>query len=63
MPEGNGGWVKHGAPGGSPPQEQSVNIPLVIMYIPILLPSLVTVSILCISLSKKFKRNEKKVSY
>ena len=55
MPNGNGGWVKHGFPYGQTPHEMSVNIPLLVMYIPVLLPVLLTAFILCMSLSKKFK--------
>ncbi len=60
MPDGNGGWVKHGPmlPNGTEPQEPSINIPLVVMYIPVLLPGLLTAFIICMSLSKKFKRRE-----
>jgi hypothetical protein len=58
MPDGTGGWTKHGVPGGPPPQEPSVNIPLAIMYIPAPLPILLTAVILFISLSKKFKRRK-----
>ena len=58
MPDGTGGWTKHGVPGGSSPQEPSVNIPLVVMYIPVLLPGLLTAFILCMSLSKIFKRKK-----
>jgi hypothetical protein len=56
MPDGTGGWTKHGVLGGPPPQEPSINIPLVVMYIPVLLPGLLTGFILYMSLSKKFKR-------
>ena len=49
MPDGNGGWVKHGPmlPNGTEPHEPSVNIPLVVMYIPVFLPSLSTTFFLC----------------
>jgi hypothetical protein len=58
MPDGTGGWTKHGMPGGPQPQEPSVNIPLIVMYIPVLLPGLLITFILYMSLSKKFKRRE-----
>jgi len=60
MPDGNGGWVKHGPmlPNGSEPQEPSINIPLIVMYVPVLLPSLLTVVLLCIYVSRKFKRSK-----
>lgn len=37
MPDGDGGWVKHGVLDGPPPQEASINIPLLVMYIPVFL--------------------------
>jgi hypothetical protein len=58
MPDGTGGWTKHGAPAGSLPQEASINIPLVVMYIPVLLPSLLTAFLLCIFFGKKVKRRK-----
>ncbi len=58
MPNGNGGWVKHGFPYGQMPHEMSVNIPLVVMYIPVLLPGLLTAFVLYMYLSKKFKRRK-----
>lgn len=58
MPDGNGGWVKHGPmlPDSTKPQEPSIKIPLVVMYIPVLLPGLLTAFVFGMSLSKKFKR-------
>ncbi len=56
--DGTGEWTKHGVPGAPPPQEPSVNIPIVVMYIPILLPSLLTAFLLCIFFSKKLKRRK-----
>ena len=58
MPDGTGGWTKHGMPGGPQPHEPSVNIPFVVMYIPVFLPGLLTASVLCMSLSKKVKRRK-----
>jgi hypothetical protein len=60
MPDGTGGWTKHSGAGfeAPPPQEPSINIPLVVMYIPVLLPGLLTAFILCMFLSKKFKRRK-----
>ncbi len=60
MPDGNSGWVKHGPmlPNSTKPQEPSINIPLVVMYIPVLLPGLLTAFVLCMSLSKIFKRRK-----
>lgn len=58
MPDGTGGWVKHGEPGGPIPQEPSVNIPFMVMYIPVFLPGLMVVILLCIFYGKKFKRRK-----
>ncbi len=58
IPDGIGGWTKHGVPSGSPPQELSIDIPLTVMYIPVLLPSLLTAFLLCVFLSKKLKRRK-----
>jgi len=57
MPDGDGGWVKHGVPGSPPPDEPSVNIPVPIMYIPVL--SAVLVGFYCFYLSKKFLKVRK----
>lgn len=48
MPDGNGGWVKHGVLSGPPPKEPSVKIPLLVMYSPLLLPVLF---LACLSVS------------
>ena len=58
MPDGTGEWTKHGVPGGPPPQEASINIPLLMMYIPVLLPSLLTAILLYIFFSKKLNRRK-----
>ena len=60
MPDGTGGWTKHSGAGFEvpPPQEPSVNIPLMVMYIPVFLPGLFTVFLLCIFYGKKFKRSK-----
>jgi hypothetical protein len=52
MPDGDGGWAKHGAPGCLPPQQPSVHIAVPIMCIPLYLPVLVAASSLY--LSKRF---------
>jgi hypothetical protein len=58
MPDGIGGWVKHGAPYRPLPQEPSVNIPLAVMYIPVFLPGLLIVFILCMFCYKKLQRSK-----
>ena len=37
-PDGNSGWVAHGEPASPPPDEASVEVPLVAHYLPILIP-------------------------
>ena len=58
IPDGNGGWLKHGPLiSGPPPEEPSVKIPILVMYIPVLLPGLLVVLVLgYASLSKAFYR-------
>ncbi|UCC44171.1 MAG: hypothetical protein JSU65_13825 [Candidatus Zixiibacteriota bacterium] len=43
VPDGSGGWAKHGSPDGPPPDEASVNVPIMIRYVPILIPGLLLV--------------------
>jgi hypothetical protein len=38
MPDGQGGWLAHGHPSDPPPSEPSVNVPLLLSYLPIFLP-------------------------
>lgn len=38
LPDGNSGWVEHGHPAGPPPDEPSLNVPVVMYYLPILIP-------------------------
>lgn len=38
IPDGNSGWVKHGEPSAPAPTEPSVNVPVVMYYLPILIP-------------------------
>ena len=37
-PDGNSGWIAHGNPAAPPPDQPSVNVPLVAHYLPILIP-------------------------
>ena len=43
VPDGNGGWLKHGHPDGPPPSRPSVDVPVGVRYIPIFLPALVLI--------------------
>jgi hypothetical protein len=38
MPDGQSGWRAHGHPSAPPPFEPSVNVPLLLTYLPIFLP-------------------------
>ncbi len=40
MPDSSGGWRAHGSPADSAPAESSVNVPLLLNYLPIFLPTL-----------------------
>lgn len=55
QPDGSGGWVEHGHPAGSPPSEPSVNVPIGVRYIPILLPGLVLFLFLFTPLSRRLE--------
>ena len=59
MPYGTGGWTKHGIPDGLIPQEPSMNISLGVMYIPVLLPSIVTVILLIYYFAKYLRKRDK----
>jgi hypothetical protein len=39
MPDGTGGWCAHGHPSDPPPDQPSVAVPLVLVYLPIFLPA------------------------
>ncbi len=43
IPDGQGGWVKHGNPDTPPPGVPSVHVPLLVHYVPIFLPALLLV--------------------
>jgi len=52
-PDGYGGWREHGHPTDPMPVEPSVNVPLLLLYLPILLPGLLLATILLTPLSRK----------
>jgi hypothetical protein len=43
IPDGQGGWGKHGNPATPPPGVPSVHVPLLVHYLPIFLPALLLV--------------------
>ena len=51
IPDGQSGWVAHGAPLGPPPELPSEEIPLWSQYLPILLPVLPIILIMFTPLS------------
>jgi len=55
QPDGTGGWVEHGKPSGPAPTEPSVNVPIMVRYVPIFVPGLVLAAFLFTPLSKKLQ--------
>jgi len=43
LPDGDGGWVKHGFPSGEQPEVPSVEVPMVLQYVPLFLPALLLI--------------------
>lgn len=54
-PDGQGGWVKYGNPTDPQPAGPSVNVPLLFLYLPILLPGLVLAAFMFTPLSRKLE--------
>lgn len=52
VPAGSGGWVRHGAPSGPPPDQPSIDVPITVRYIPILVPGLILLLFLFTPLSR-----------
>jgi len=59
QPDGQGGWIQHGHPDGPAPTEPSVNVPVIVRYLPIFLPGLVLLLFLFTPLSKILDTKEK----
>lgn len=55
VPDGKGGWVEHGRPFNPPPAGPSVNIPILVRYIPIFLPALLLILFMFTPLSKRLE--------
>jgi hypothetical protein len=53
VPDGHGGWEKHGEPTDAAPAQPSVVVPLAVRYIPIFLPGLLLVLFLFTPLGRK----------
>ena len=58
-PDGSGGWVQHGHPQEPKPVGPSVNVPLLLNYVPILLPGLVLAVFLFTPLSRRLQDKPK----
>ena len=43
QPDGSGGWMKHGSPADPAPSEPSVEVPLLLNYVPIFVPALLLI--------------------
>lgn len=56
VPNGNGGWFPHGQPLMPPPDVPSVNVPMVLRYIPIFAPGLLLILFLFTPLSAKLDK-------
>jgi hypothetical protein len=56
MPDGNGGWIKHGVPEDPEPARPSVNVPQAQQYIPIFLPALLLILFLFTPLKKHLEQ-------
>ena len=52
-PDGQGGWAMHGHPSGPMPDEPSVYIPILFLYLPVLVPGLLLAVFLLTPLSRK----------
>jgi len=46
MPDGDGGWLRHGFPSSEPPTVPSVIVPTPFQYVPLFLPALLLVMFL-----------------
>ena len=53
QPDGNGGWVAHGSPDDPMPDVASVNIPILVRYLPIFVPALLLALFLFTPLGRK----------
>ena len=56
VPDGNGGWHRQGHPTKPAPVEPSLNVPLLVQYLPIFLPSLLLIVFLFTPLTRLLER-------
>ena len=52
IPDSAGGWEKHGEPSEPMPENASINVPLILRYVPFLLPGFVLILFLFTPLSR-----------
>ncbi len=55
IPDGSGGWVMHGEPTAPMPTEASKDIPILLPYLPIFLPSFLLIIFLFTPLTRKLE--------
>lgn len=55
VPDGHGGWAKHGNPSSPPPEKPSVEVPLIAHYLPIIVPGLLLAAFLFTPLGRKLE--------
>jgi hypothetical protein len=56
MPDGEGGWVKHGNPATPKPETPSVEVPVWAYYLPIFLPSFLLILFMFTPLRKHLEK-------
>jgi len=56
VPDGQGGWVRHGNPASPQPEVPSVDVPLMVRYVPIFVPALLLVLFMFTPLRKYVDR-------
>lgn len=61
VPDGQGGWAKHGDPALPQPSQPSVNVPMWVRYIPIFLPGLLLFLFLFTPLSRHLDSPRKEI--
>lgn len=58
IPDGAGGWLAHGHPADPAPAERSINVPLILQYLPIFLPALLLILFTLTPLRRKLEGQE-----
>ena len=56
MPDYNGGWMPHGSPSAPMPQQPSVTLPMVVPFLPFLIPGFVLILFLFTPLRHKLEK-------